>query len=93
MYRGDPTVRNAPALQQTADNPPPAAHLNHATLERLGLADGERARLSNGAPGSAATLSLCADERVPRDCVYVPAGYAQTAPLGAHPRVSVEKAG
>ena len=89
MYRGDQTVRHAPALQKTADNPPPAAHLNRATIDRLGLAAGDQVKVQNGA--GSASLPLRADERVPGDCVYVPAGYAQTARLGGHGRVTLEK--
>ncbi|MDD9858719.1 MAG: NADH-quinone oxidoreductase subunit NuoG [Gammaproteobacteria bacterium] len=90
IYRGDSTVRNAPALQRTADNPPPAAHVNHDSVARLGLADGDPVLVKNGA--GSARLPLRADPRVPPGCVYVPAGHAQTAPLGGHGRVSVEKA-
>ncbi len=89
MYRGDQIVRNAPALQKTADNPSPAAHLNESTINRLKLTVGEQVLVRCGAGD--VRLPLRADERVPADCVYVPAGYAQTAALGAHGKVTVEK--
>lgn len=90
MYRGDQIVRNAPALQSTADNPPPSARMNQAMIDNLGLAASERVVVRNG-EGSV-HLPLQADERIPLDCVYVPAGYAQTIPLGGHGRVTLEKA-
>ena len=90
MYRGDQIVRNAPALQTTADNPPPSAYMNQAMIDHLGLAAGEQVVVRNGA--GSAHLPLHADERIPPDCVYVPAGYAQTTPLGGHGRVTLEKA-
>ena len=90
MYRGDPVVRHAPALQKTADNPPPAAHMNHAMIDRLGLTVGEPVMVQSG--DHRTRLPLQADERIPSDCVYVPAGHAQTAPLGGHGRVTLEKA-
>ncbi len=96
MYRGDQIVRNAPALQKTADNPPPAACMNQALIARLGLTAGAEVLVQNagraGQDEHGVRLPLCADERVPADCVYVPAGYAQTAALGGHGRVTLEKA-
>ncbi len=89
MYRGDPIVRNASALQKTADNPPPAARMNRAMIDRLGLAADQPVVVRNG-KGSV-RLPLRADERIPSDCVYVPAGYAQTAALGGHGRVTLEQ--
>lgn len=80
IYRGDQIVRNAPALQRTADNPPPMAHMNQATIEKFKLSDSEPILMK--ASGDEISLPLQADERIPNDCVYVPAGYIQTAPLG-----------
>ena len=91
MYRGDPILRNAPALQQTADNPPPAAHLNPATIDDIGLTADREVVVKNGA--GAVSLPLHADERVPVDCVYVPAGYGRTAPLGGQGAVQVGSVG
>ena len=89
MYRGDEIVRNAPALQKTADNPPPAARMNRAMIDRLRLAADQPVVVRNG-EGSV-RLPLRADERVPSDCVYVPAGHQQTAALGGHGRVTLEQ--
>ena len=89
MYRGDQIVRNAPALQKTADNPPPSAQMSQAMIDHLGLAAGDRVIVRNG--DGRATLPLRADQRIPHNCVYVPAGYAETAGLGGPGRVTVEQ--
>ncbi len=89
-YRVDAVVRRAPALQRTADNPPPAAHLNPAQAQRLGLADRERVRVQIGE--TQALLDLVIDARVPDDAVLVPAAYPETAALAADGVVEVAKA-
>jgi NADH-quinone oxidoreductase subunit G len=82
MYTVDPIVRRAPALQITADNPPPSARLNAAQAGKLGFQGGASVQvvMSQGV----ARLDLVLDERVPDGCVLVPAGYPETAMLGAH---------
>jgi NADH-quinone oxidoreductase subunit G len=82
MYTVDPIVRRAPALQITADNPKPSARLNAAQAGKLGFQGGESVQvvMSQGV----ARLDLVLDERVPDGCVLVPAGYPETAMLGAH---------
>ena len=82
MYALDPIVRRAPALQKTADNPPPAARLNALQAGKLGLRDGATVEVTM-AHGTA-RLPLVLDERVPDGCVLVPSGYPETAALGAH---------
>jgi len=90
MYRGDQTVRNAAALQRTADNPLPSAHMNPGMIENLGLVAGDQVLVRNG--DGSANLPLQADDRIPSETVYVPAGYMETAQLGGQFRVTVEKA-
>ncbi len=82
MYAIDAIVRRAPSLQKTADNPPPSARVNAAQAGKLGFQGGENVQLvmSQGA----AHLDLVLDERVPDGCVLAPAGYPETAMLGAH---------
>ncbi|GAB4511196.1 MAG: NADH-quinone oxidoreductase subunit NuoG [Sulfuricaulis sp.] len=82
MYAIDPIVRRAPSLQKTADNPPPSARLNAAQAGKLGFKGGESVQvvMSQGV----AHLDLVLDERVPDGCLLVPAGYPETAMLGAH---------
>lgn len=87
MYRGDQTVRYASSLQKTADNPPPAVHMNGAMLDRLGLTDGQPVLVQSDA--SDAALLVQADERIPLNSVYIPAGYPQTGELGGQTQVTV----
>lgn len=91
MYRGDVTLRHAQALQQTADNPPVAASLNPATAARLQLSDGSQVKVKNGS--GSATLALTTNARIAEDCVYVPAGFMETAGLGGHTMVTIENIG
>jgi NADH-quinone oxidoreductase subunit G len=81
IYSADPLVRRAPSLQQTADARPAHAAMNGATAARLGLTAGARARISQG--GGDASLPVMIDERLPADCIRVPAALAATAGLGA----------
>ena len=90
MYRTDALVRRAPSLQATADNPPPAVRLNDAEAGRLGLASGDTARVT--APGGAAQLPVVLDARVPDGCALIPAGWPETADLGAAVSVTVARA-
>ena len=91
MYRGDVTLRHADALQQTADNPPPAARVNPATIADLGLSEGIKVHVKN--ESGSALLPLTADGRVPQGAVYIPAGFAETTGVGGHASVTLEKEG
>lgn len=97
MYRGDVIVRNAAALQRTADNPPPAARMHQETLDELGLSAGTRVLVRGEGEGAGvgedgeARLEVVADSRVPLRYVYVPIGFAETAPLGAVGQVVLEE--
>ncbi len=82
MYTVDAIVRRASSLQNTADNPPPAARLNTTQAGKLGLAPGQIVQVAMAQ--GVARLDLVLDERVPDGCVLVPAGYPETAMLGAH---------
>jgi len=82
MYRLDALVRRAPSLQNTADNPPPAAHLNPADAGKLGLTDGDPVSVTLGV--GVAQLPLVVDARVPDGCVLIPSGWPETAALDAH---------
>jgi len=118
MYRGDATLRNADALQATADNPPPAARMSQATAAQLGVGDGDAVTVArvtvkgdgdghggghggdggghgdgHGGAGDGdgeVELPVCIDARVPAGCVYIPAGFVQTAPLGGAGVVTVK---
>jgi len=80
IHFADPLVRRAAALQQTPDARVPSASMNAALLRALGLSPGARVRVRQG--GGAAILSVALDERLPADCVRVPAGHPETAALG-----------
>jgi NADH-quinone oxidoreductase subunit G len=91
MYLVDPLVRRAPALQQTRDNPGPAARMNAAQAKKLKIAD--RARVTVRADGGEALLDLVIDARVPNGCVAIPSGHAATAALGGDGPVTITGAG
>jgi NADH-quinone oxidoreductase subunit G len=90
LYAVDPLVRRAPALQQTADNPKPAARMNAAEARRLGLDDGAAAVVRTVA--GEARLNIVIDARVPDASVLIASGYPETAALGAHGPASVVRA-
>jgi NADH-quinone oxidoreductase subunit G len=81
IYFADPLVRRAQSLQQTPDAALPVASMSDALLVRLGLHEGGRVRITQG--GGEAVLEARRDDRVPADCVRVPAGHPLTAALGA----------
>jgi NADH-quinone oxidoreductase subunit G len=90
MYRMDALVRRAPSLQATADNPPPAVRLSADEAARLGLVSGGTARVTSAS--GTAQLPVVIDIRVPDGCVLIPAGWPETAALGAAVAVTVARA-
>ncbi|MFL6621057.1 MAG: NADH-quinone oxidoreductase subunit NuoG [Sulfurifustis sp.] len=90
LYAVDPLVRRAPALQHTADNPPPAARMNAAEAARLGLADGVAVAVRTVA--GEARLEVKIDARVPDGAVLIASGYLETFTLGAHAPASLVRA-
>ncbi len=87
LYTVDAMVRRAPSLQKTADNPKPMARLHPLQASKLGFKDGDMLQITM--PQGTARLELKIDARVPEACVVVPAGYPETAALGAHGPASV----
>jgi len=85
--RIDSTVRRAESLQATRDNPPPAVNLNISQIERLSLAEGDVVQVHAGS--DMVRLPVVQDDRVPDGCVYLPAGFHETAALGAAAAVRV----
>jgi NADH-quinone oxidoreductase subunit G len=81
IYNADSLVRRAPSLQQTAGARAARVAMNGATAARLGLTAGAQARITQD--GGEASLPVAIDERLPADCVRVPAAVAETAALGA----------
>ncbi len=91
IYRVDALVRRSPALQSTADNmEKPLAGLNPVQLETFGLRQGTLMNIV-GPQGDAISIEIYSDSRVPANCIYVPSGYEQTAPLGPAARVALEE--
>lgn len=90
IYAVDSLVRRADALQQTNDNPGPAARMNASQAEKSGLAENDRVvvRMVEGS----AELELVIDARIPEGCVLVAQGHPETATLGACGPATVVKA-
>jgi len=80
-YFADPLVRRSEPLQRARDGAPPVASMNGALMTKLGIAAGERVRIAQ--EGGEALLSAVLDERIPADCVRIPAAHPATADLGA----------
>ena len=81
MHAVDALVRRSKPLQATKDAEFAGVGLNPATIERLGLVDGEPAVVRQN--GGSVTLPVVADWRIPDGCAYLPAGVAATATLNA----------
>ena len=81
IYHADAIVRRAPSLQATRDAPPPAACMQ-PSLARDAWACATAT--GSGAPGAARPCCAVAiDDKLPADCVRVPAARADTTGLGA----------
>lgn len=91
MYRGDPLVRNALALQSAADNPGPVASLHPDTLKAHRLQAGDWADLGNGIVS--ARLKVIEEPRVPEGCAFIPAGYVETVNARASGTLQISRAG
>ena len=81
IHAADALVRRAKPLQETKDAVFAGIALSPATIERLGVGDGESVVVRQGA-GSAG-LAVIADGRVPDGCAFLPAGVPATAALDA----------
>ena len=91
IYSTDSLVRRALSLQLTADARAPQASLPPQLWADLGLATGDKVRVSQG--GADAVLSARLDKTLAPTVVRVPAGHVLTAALGASfGAISVAKA-
>jgi len=91
MYSGDPLVRRAPALQDTADGRFRGVHINNAMARSLGLSDGENASVRQN--GTRMNFAVVVDEKVPDGCASLAAGITETAGLGpSFGAMEIEKA-
>ncbi len=79
MYRVDPLVRRAKALQ--AMMPTAAVHLNPQDAASMGIAAGDAVKVSQGA--AAVTLPAQLDEGIPVGCAGVQSGLEVSNVLGA----------
>ena len=89
IYFADPLVRRSPPLQATPDARAPKAWMNSRLMQKLGVKAGQSVTV-NGA----ARLEVGADEKLPDDCVRIPAAHPAT--VGAGPMfgaVSLARAG
>jgi NADH-quinone oxidoreductase subunit G len=80
IYFADALVRRAQSLQRTADAAVPAASMPGALLVQMGLRQGDRVHIA--ANGGEAVLEVRRDDRVPPDCVRIPAAHPLTSALG-----------
>ncbi len=91
MYGLDAITRRAAALQATPDAWDGTLRLNAATAAGHSIEPGGRVRLVQD--GLSVELPVSVDERVPDDCVWLPAAVQESAGLGcSFASVSVEKA-
>jgi len=80
-YHADAIVRRAPSLAATREGQPPAASMNEATLNRLGLRAGGGVRLRQRS--GEAIVQVVMDDRLPAGCVRIAGGHPTTSSLGA----------
>ncbi|HEV2008971.1 MAG TPA: molybdopterin-dependent oxidoreductase, partial [Burkholderiales bacterium] len=80
IYQADAIVRRAASLQKTHDAAEPVAAMNGALFGELGLRDGDRVKIKQGV--GEAVLAVMRDDRLPANCIRVPAAHPATAGLG-----------
>ena len=80
IYQADAIVRRAASLQKTHDAAPPVAVLSGELFSQLKLRDGDQVRISQG--GGTVALPALRDDKLPPNCVRVPAAHPATAALG-----------
>ena len=79
IYAADALVRRSKPLQGTRDAEFAGVALSTATIERIGLADGESAEVRQG--GGSVVSTVVADGRIPDGCACLPVGLVATAAL------------
>ena len=80
IYQADAIVRRAVSLQKTRDAVAPVAAMNGAMFAQLKLHDGDQVKIAQG--GGSAVLAAARDDKLPANCVRVPAAHRLTAGLG-----------
>ncbi|MFS2003667.1 NADH-quinone oxidoreductase subunit NuoG [Duganella sp. CT11-25] len=92
IYFADAVVRRAESLQKMADAAAPQAHLSTALAQQLGVAAGDKVKVTQGS--GSAILVAAVDAKLPANAVRVAAAHASTAALGGmFGSITVEKAG
>jgi NADH-quinone oxidoreductase subunit G len=81
IYFADPIVRRAGALQKTRDALPPTARVSPETLAALGIAAGDRVRVTQG--DGVVELVVQGDSALAAGCVRIAAAHLSTSALGA----------
>jgi NADH-quinone oxidoreductase subunit G len=81
IYHADAIVRRAQSLQQSHDAQVGTAWLPGDLIEKLGLRQGDRLRITQ--EGGEAMLPFDRDDRLPAQCVRLPSACRETAGLGA----------
>jgi NADH-quinone oxidoreductase subunit G len=80
VYATDAIVRRARSLQQTRDAAPPAAWMNRALFEKLGLREGDLVRVRQG--GGEALVAASIDDKLPANCIRLATARPETSTLG-----------
>ncbi len=80
LYGSDSLVRRSQALQGSASNDSVGIAMNAALAKSLMLKEGQVVQVKQGQGN--ARLSVLIDERLPNDCVWIPAGCKETSTLG-----------
>ncbi len=80
IYQADAIVRRAVSLQQTHDGAEPVSVMNGALFSQLGLRDGDKVKITQGS--GTAIMNAVRDDRLPANCIRVPAAHPLTAELG-----------
>jgi NADH-quinone oxidoreductase subunit G len=81
IYAADAIARRAPSLQKTRDGSAAVASLNRAFADKLDLRDGDSVRVCQG--GGEAVVAYVIDDKLPADCIRLPAAREETTALGA----------
>lgn len=80
IYCVDAVTRRATALQKTQDSQVSIAKINSALAKKLKLEDDQSVTAKQG--DNTADITVCIDDRITDNCVYLPAGIAAAASLG-----------
>lgn len=81
IYASDPLVRHAKSLQATPEAGSFGAYIAPDFAAKLGLAQGDRVRVQQ-ADGAASEVLVGLDDRIPADCVRIPAGVPGSGSMG-----------